>query len=129
MIDDLLTYSQLGRTQPAAEPADLNEIVGDVIETLGPAIDDRNAIVRIDGVLPVLKADRVLAGEVFRNLIANALKFNDSERPTIEVGCGPQGAVFVATMASAFRRATTKASLPCSAVCTAGGSMREPGQD
>ena len=95
LIDDLLTYSQLGRTQPATEPADLNEIVGDVIETLGPAIDDRNAIVRIDGVLPVLKADRVLAGEVFRNLIANALKFNDSERPTIEVGCGPEGAIFV----------------------------------
>ena len=99
------------------------------METLGPAIDGRNAIVRVDGVLPVLKADRVLAGEVFRNLIANALKFNDSKRPTSRGGLRSAGRQSLcATTASAFRRATTKASLPCSADCTAGGNMREPGQ-
>jgi light-regulated signal transduction histidine kinase (bacteriophytochrome) len=86
LIDDLLTYSQIGRTEPEAAPIDLNEIVTDVIDTLGAAIDERNAIVRVKGSLPTVEADRVLVGEVFRNLIANALKFNESPQPTVEIG-------------------------------------------
>ena len=86
LIDDLLTYSQIGRTEPEAAPIDLNEIVADVIDTLGAAIDERNAIVRVKGSLPTVEADRVLVGEVFRNLIANALKFNESPQPTVEIG-------------------------------------------
>ncbi len=86
LIDDLLTYSQIGRTEPEAAPIDLNEIVADVIDTLGAAIDERNAVVRVRGALPTVEADRVLVGEVFRNLIANALKFNDSAQPAVEIG-------------------------------------------
>jgi PAS domain S-box-containing protein len=86
LIDDLLTYSQIGRTEPETAPIDLNEIVGDVIDTLGAAIDERNAIVRVKGSLPTVEADRVLVGEVFRNLIANALKFNENPLPAVEIG-------------------------------------------
>jgi PAS domain S-box-containing protein len=87
LIDDLLTYSQIGRTEPEEAPIDLNEIVADVIDTLGAAIDERNAVVRVRGALPTVEADRVLVGEVFRNLIANALKFNENAQPTVEIGC------------------------------------------
>jgi PAS domain S-box-containing protein len=38
LIDDLLTYSQIGRTEPEAAAVDLNEIVGDVIDTLGNVV-------------------------------------------------------------------------------------------
>jgi PAS domain S-box-containing protein len=86
LIDDLLTYSQIGRSEPDIGPTDLNEIVADVVDTLGPTIDGRNAVVQVRGTLPTVEADRVLVGEVFRNLIANALKFNDTERPTVEIG-------------------------------------------
>jgi light-regulated signal transduction histidine kinase (bacteriophytochrome) len=87
LIDDLLTYSQIARSEPDATTLDLNQIVADVIETLGPAIDERNAVVRVRGSLPTVEADRVLTGEVFRNLIANALKFNDHVEPSVEIGC------------------------------------------
>ena len=95
LIDDLLRYSQIGRAEPDASTIDLNEIVADVIDTLGPAIDQRNAVVRLRGTLPTVEADRVLAGEVFRNLIANALKFNDSAEPSVEIGRTPDGALYV----------------------------------
>ncbi|MGD9720761.1 MAG: ATP-binding protein [Pirellulales bacterium] len=95
LIDDLLTYSQIARTEPETALLDMNEIVGDVIDTLGPSIDERQAIVRLRGTLPTLEADRVLCGEVFRNLIANALKFNENPEPAVEIGCTPAGALYV----------------------------------
>lgn len=95
LIDDVLTYSQIGRQEPETAEVDLGEIVADVLETLGPAIDQRAARVRVQGRLPKLAADRVWIGEVFRNLIANALKFNDSDRPTVEIGCRDDGTIYV----------------------------------
>ena len=95
LIDDLLTYSQIVRSEPELAPTDLNEVVADVVDTLGPAIDKRNAVVRVRGALPVVEANRVLIGEVFRNLIANALKFNESAQPSVEIGCAVDGVIFV----------------------------------
>lgn len=95
LIDDLLTYSQIRRTQPDATVWDLHEIVADVLATLGPVIDQRGAAVSVIGRLPKLPADGVWLGEVFRNLIANAMKFNDSPRPTVEIGCLDAATIYV----------------------------------
>jgi light-regulated signal transduction histidine kinase (bacteriophytochrome) len=95
LIDDVLTYSQIGRQQPETLQADLNEIVADVLETLGPAIDQRKARVRVRGRLPRLPADRVWVGEVFRNLIANAMKFNERVQPRVEIGSLDDGTIYV----------------------------------
>ena len=86
LIDDLLTYSQIGRTQPLEEDADLNRLTADVLATLGPTIDERGAVVRVVSPLPVMPADATMVGEVLRNLIGNALKFNESDRPEVEIG-------------------------------------------
>jgi light-regulated signal transduction histidine kinase (bacteriophytochrome) len=86
LIRDLLTYSQIGRTQPDGDLADLNEVVRDVLETLGPAVDQRGGAVRVVDPLPTVTADRLWVGEVFRNLVANGLKFNESRRPLVEIG-------------------------------------------
>lgn len=87
LIDDLLTYSQIGRTQSEPMAVDLNEVVADVLGTLGPAIDQRGGAVHVKRGLPKLSVDRVWVGEVFRNLVTNAMKFNDHPRPTVAIGC------------------------------------------
>ena len=61
----------------------------------GPAIDRRTARVDVKGQLPTVAADGVWVGEVFRNLIANALKFNDHQRPQVEIGCLDGGTIYV----------------------------------
>ena len=61
-------------------------MVRDVLETLGPAVDERRGAVRVVDPLPTVVADRVWVGEVFRNLVANGLKFNESRQPTVEIG-------------------------------------------
>ena len=96
LIDDVLAYSQLGRNLPeATSDADLHAIACDVLETLGPAIDRRGASVQVTGQLPRLPADRVWVGEVFRNLVSNALKFNDSSQAHVEIGSLDNGTLFV----------------------------------
>src|SRR5262249_30620961 len=95
LIDDLLRYSRLGRAQPDIVSTDLSAVVSDVLQTLGPTIDERGAAAGVVSQLPTAVADRVGVGEVFRNLISNALKFNESSRPVVEIGCVGGATFFV----------------------------------
>jgi light-regulated signal transduction histidine kinase (bacteriophytochrome) len=84
LIDDLLTYCRAGRT-PEATDVDLDEVLDEVLVTLGPAIDARGGMVRRAGRLPAVRADATLVGTVLKNLIANGLKFNESRPPVVEI--------------------------------------------
>lgn len=87
LIDDLLAYSRISRQIPKQQEVDMNVVLEGVLETLGPAIDRRSA--RVDALdrLPTVECDPTMAGEILRNLIGNALKFNESSCPTVEIGC------------------------------------------
>jgi PAS domain S-box-containing protein len=86
LIATLLYYTQVGSADLAISQTDLGALVGTVIESLQPAISAANASVAVVGTLPVIECDPNRAAEVFRNLIANALKFNKSAHPLIELG-------------------------------------------
>jgi signal transduction histidine kinase len=85
LIDDLLTYCRVG-LPPEASDVDLNEVLDEVLVTLGPAIDARGGMVRRSGRLPMVRADVTRVGTVLQNLIANGLKFNESRPPVVEIG-------------------------------------------
>jgi PAS domain S-box-containing protein len=87
LIDDLLSFSRLGR-QPLKfvrmEPAD---IVKQVVDSLGEDRNGRSVDFRI-GDLPACEADPALIRQVYANLLANALKFTRlQDTAIIEVGC------------------------------------------
>ena len=42
---------------------------------------------RLPARLPTVRADRVQVGEIFANLIANAIKYNDKAEKWVEIGC------------------------------------------
>jgi two-component system, chemotaxis family, sensor kinase Cph1 len=50
--------------------------------------------IRIPQPLPTLWCDRVLLGEVFSNLIANAIKYNNKDHKSIEIGFREADRVF-----------------------------------
>ena len=87
LIDDLLTYSQIGRSGADSQAISLDRVIREVLETLGPAIEGRGGRVLVEGSLPEVTADATLMGRVFRNLITNGLKFNDSARPIVTISC------------------------------------------
>jgi PAS domain S-box-containing protein len=86
LIDALLNYSRLGRTELAIQPTNLNEVVDDVIDTVHVALNEKGVEIRMPRSLPTVDCDRVWVTELFRNLITNAMKYNDKPDPWIEIG-------------------------------------------
>ena len=88
LLDSLLEFSRVGRLDFAIRETDLNDIVEEVLDSLRINLKERGVDVRIPRPLPNVRGDRVRVGEVFRNLITNAMKYNDKKEKWIEIGCG-----------------------------------------
>ncbi len=84
LIDDLLAYSRAGRSEHQRQPVDARDVVAGAVALLDASVKESGAIVEVDE-LPVVQADRGALRQVFQNLISNALKFNQSDQPRIEV--------------------------------------------
>ena len=55
-------------------------------KSLAIALEERGVEMRVPRPLPTLRCDKVRVAEVFRNLISNAIKYNDKPVKWIEVG-------------------------------------------
>jgi signal transduction histidine kinase len=86
LIDSLLHFSRLGRVDLAIEDTDLNEVVSEVVDSLGISLRESGIEIRVPRALPVVRCDRVRVRELFHNLIINAMKYNDKAEKWIEVG-------------------------------------------
>ncbi len=86
LIDSLLQFSRLGRVDLATDRVDLNEIVAGILDSLAISLQEEHVEVRVPRPLPAVRADRVRVGEIFHNLIVNAMKYNDKAEKWIEVG-------------------------------------------
>jgi two-component system sensor histidine kinase/response regulator len=74
LIDDLLEFSRIGRTQMRKAPIDLNALVKEVIAQLQPEIKSRTVKWTLEH-LPYISGDRALLHQVLTNLLANAVKY------------------------------------------------------
>jgi light-regulated signal transduction histidine kinase (bacteriophytochrome) len=61
--------------------------VEDVCKDLAFAIEEKKVDLRVQTDLPAITCDEVHMKQVFKNLISNAIKFNDKPEPVVEVGC------------------------------------------
>ena len=80
LIDDLLTYSRVGRLGKPFEPTNLESTLDIVLKNLQASITENKATVTHDP-LPVMKADGGQLVQLFQNLIGNAIKFHGAEPP------------------------------------------------
>ena len=89
-LDELLAYARL-ETQPAEIGAtDANAAVDEAIRTLGEQIDAAGATVE-RGDLPVIRAAPEQLSQVFRNLIANAVRYRDVAPPRVRIDAARDG--------------------------------------
>ncbi|MDH3717315.1 MAG: ATP-binding protein [Planctomycetota bacterium] len=88
-IDSLLQFSRLGRAELAVGDVDLNTVVEEVLDSLTISLEQENFSVRVTTSLPTIKCDGVRVREIFRNLISNAMKYNDKADKWIEISCRP----------------------------------------
>ncbi len=86
LINDLLSFSRMGRNEMTKMKVNLEELVREVIREYEPEIQDRSIKWNI-GTLPEVICDRAMLRLVFVNLISNALKFTRARRQAeIEIG-------------------------------------------
>jgi PAS domain S-box-containing protein len=89
LVNDLLYFSRIGRQDLAIQETDINEVIKDIENTLDVFLKENNAHIKIADKLPQIICDKTRVTEVFRNLITNAIKYNDKEVKNVEIGFLP----------------------------------------
>ena len=82
IIDGLLRLSRVGRIEYEAVPVDVGAVVTDILSAMHTTIAASRARVVLSA-LPEVIGDRNAIGQVFANLIGNALKSFDENRPGV----------------------------------------------
>ncbi len=76
LIDDLLTYSRLGRAGVRLESVSLTAMFADIAKDLKGYIDELHGTISIAEDLPAVTSDRTLLNQIFTNLLENAFKYH-----------------------------------------------------
>jgi light-regulated signal transduction histidine kinase (bacteriophytochrome) len=86
LIHDLLEYSRVGTNRDDTGLTDMNEVVQETLKNLNKTLQETQALVNVEP-LPVLEyARKPQMLQLMQNLISNALKYCDAERPEIRIG-------------------------------------------
>ncbi len=88
LINDLLKYSRVNSQGYNLTPVNLNKVIDAVKRDLRVFIEERGAQVAV-GSLPTIQADEEKIRAALQNLIHNAIKFNRSTPPKVEIKAEP----------------------------------------
>jgi len=94
LIEGLLAYSRAGSRPRAVRMTDCETILEHTLANLRVAIAESGAVVTRDP-LPAVVGDDVLLGQLFDNLLRNAIKFRGPNRPELHVGAVRNGGDWV----------------------------------
>ncbi len=86
LVESLFEYSRVGRMEMEVVPTDLGEVLDDVLHSLAHQVKEAGVEIRVPRPLPTVPCDPVRAGQVFQNLVHNAIKYNDRPGPWVEIG-------------------------------------------
>ncbi|HYT70013.1 MAG TPA: PAS domain S-box protein [Gemmatimonadales bacterium] len=90
LINDLLTYSRVGRREAALGPTDCGSVLERALADLTLAVDESGAVISHDP-LPTVLGDETQLGQLFHNLLANAIKFRGTQPPRVHVSAERNG--------------------------------------
>jgi PAS domain S-box-containing protein len=106
LIDDLLAFSRLLRSEVSQTSVSLQSLIEEVRQEMEPDLAGRN-VVWIIGDLPVVYGDRSMLRQVFVNFLSNAVKYTRNQpEARIEIGCvgtsGDETTIFVRDNGAGF---------------------------
>ena len=85
MVERLLQYARMGRTQKVLESVEIEKIMDSVLLNLDAVIQENCAKVELGNNMPTVLGDEIALIQLFQDLIANAVKFRGEESPIIQV--------------------------------------------
>ncbi|MFJ7996168.1 ATP-binding protein [Streptomyces sp. NPDC096310] len=92
LINDLLTFSRVGRVNDARQPVELDQALDRALGNLALAVEESGITVVREDPLPRVTGDPTTLAMLFQNLVGNAVKFRRTDSPgRITVGCAAEG--------------------------------------
>lgn len=86
LIDDLLSFSKVGKKELQLSMIDMKKLAETTLEELRVANDIFKTKITLHDLPPAI-GDYILVGQVFANLISNAVKYSSAkENPEVEIG-------------------------------------------
>ena len=90
LINGLLTYSRVGSQGKPFEPTNCETTLQQSLDNLRVTMEENGAMVTHD-ILPTVMGDSSQLGQLFQNLIGNAIKFRRDEPPRIHISATLNG--------------------------------------
>ncbi|MEX2411483.1 MAG: ATP-binding protein [Candidatus Paceibacterota bacterium] len=85
LIDDLLSYSRVGRINTEIFDVDMNMVVNEITKSLNVELESRNGTIEYEN-LPTIRAVPVTMKLLLQNLISNGLKYQkEDSKPEIKI--------------------------------------------
>jgi signal transduction histidine kinase len=88
LINGLLEYSKIGRLEVPVERVDVYTMLKETTDLLNPPAHIK---IEITNEMPVLHTKKYLLQQVFINLLANAIKYNDKENGKVMISSNEAG--------------------------------------
>jgi len=89
LLSGVLQLSRVGRAVLTVRQLDMNQMLSEIVASMQFAIDQAGASVQVDW-LPPCQGDQMQINQVFSNLLNNALKYLDPNRPGAIRVCGQE---------------------------------------
>jgi signal transduction histidine kinase len=90
LINDLLAFSRVGTQGKPLAAVRTDAVLDRVLKTMKLAIEESGAVISRDP-LPIVVADEMQLGQLFQNLLGNAVKFRGERPPRIHVSAESHG--------------------------------------
>jgi len=87
LLSGVLQLSRVGRAVLTVRQLDMNQMLSEIVASMQFAIHQAGASVQVDS-LPPCHGDQMQINQVFSNLLSNALKYLDPNRPGVIRVCG-----------------------------------------
>jgi light-regulated signal transduction histidine kinase (bacteriophytochrome) len=84
LIEDILEYSRVGRSQRPLQPLDVQSVLAQAIANLEGSIRQHDAKIDV-GPMPTIVGDQTQLVQLFQNLVDNGIKFHRDEAPRVRV--------------------------------------------
>jgi PAS domain S-box-containing protein len=82
IIDGLLRLSRVGRVEYRTEPVDVGAVVADILASMHTTVVESGARIDVHP-LPIVAGDANAIGQIFANIVGNALKSLEPGRPGV----------------------------------------------
>jgi len=91
LIQDILTYSKVNQENEKLTAVNTNAVIRDINRSLAHTIKEKKVKIFVKGQLPILTSSGQQVYFLFKNLIENGIKYNNSAFPRIDIVCNDIG--------------------------------------